>query len=641
MDRPVILCGLGRVGRRVLDTLRAAGLSVVAIDKHADPDDTRDPGIRHVRGDFLRPEVLEQAGLHGAQGVLIVTSDDLVNVSAALLVRRLDPDVRVVVRMFNPNLVDRLGKAVRNVYALSVSALAGPMLALAALTGEVLAAFDIPEGRRQVAEFALADNSRLVGRRVAAFDPAGRFLLLAHVPTGGAPRLLLDIDGDAVLAPNDRLVLCGEPHDVARLLAPSWEDLDPVLWAGRLRRFGRMLWRTLAEMDLAVKICTGILLGVILFSTLLYRYGLGQTWPDSVYHTVSVMATGADLGGRTYEGWGKFFVSFLRVAGAALLAAFTAIVTNYLIRARLGGALEVRRVPDGGHVVVCGLGNIGFRAVEELTRIGERVVVLDSDADNPFVPTCRRLGVAVIVGDATVAETLRQARTAEARAVIAATSQDLLNLEIALLAREANPKQRVVVRLGDPLLAETLREAADVRLALSVPNLAAPAFVAALLGDRVRAMFPAGGQMLSVVELAVQADDPALAGQTLRALAVDYGLVPVAVGGEDAPRGGIPTNYRLKPGDRLTAIATLADLERALRREPVPADWRVEVTGFPLTARDGLTLHVRAARGVSAEEAERVVGSVPFVLGERLTRGQAEELLGLAQRERVAARMVR
>ena len=82
----------------------------------------------------------------------------------------------------------------------------------------------------------------------------------------------------------------------------------------------------------------------------------------------------------------------LKIAGAALLAGFTAIFTNYLIRARLGGALEVRRIPDGGHVVVCGLGNVGFRCVEELVRMGEPVVAVDRVNDNPFAATVRRMG---------------------------------------------------------------------------------------------------------------------------------------------------------------------------------------------------------------------------------------------------------
>src|SRR5262249_41994967 len=163
----------------------------------------------------------------------------------------------------------------------------------------------------------------------------------------------------------------------------------------------------------------------------------------------------------------KIFISLLRIAGAAIVAAFTAIVTNYLLRARLGGALEVRRIPDSGHVIVCGLGNVGFRVVEELLRHGERGVVIEQQRDGRFMAPPRRLGVAVIVGDATVLEVLRQAHTAKASAVIAATNHELANLEIALLARELNPEERVIVRLSDAHLAQTLREEANIRFAVS------------------------------------------------------------------------------------------------------------------------------------------------------------------------------
>ena len=41
--------------------------------------------------------------------------------------------------------------------------------------------------------------------------------------------------------------------------------------------------------------------------------------------------------------------------------------------------IEVRRIPDGGHVIVCGLSTIGFRTLEELVSYGERVVVIEQD----------------------------------------------------------------------------------------------------------------------------------------------------------------------------------------------------------------------------------------------------------------------
>ena len=69
------------------------------------------------------------------------------------------------------------------------------------------------------------------------------------------------------------------------------------------------------------------------------------------------------------------------------------------------------------------------------------------------------------------------------------------------ISRELNPKQRVVVRLADTHLAQTLREAANVRLALSTSALAAPAFFAALYGDRVQNIFLIEGQVLAVLDV--------------------------------------------------------------------------------------------------------------------------------------------
>ncbi len=166
-----------------------------------------------------------------------------------------------------------------------------------------------------------------------------------------------------------------------------------------------------------MKIATPVLFVTILASTLVFRYGLGNDWADGLYNTVNVVATGAELHGEDRPEWAKVFLSVLKLVGAALIAAFTAIFTQYLIRAKLGGALEVRRVPDGGHVVVCGLGNIGYRLVKELTAMGERVVAIDNVADNPFIATVRRKGVPTFVGDATLPEVLKQvnARHGEGR----------------------------------------------------------------------------------------------------------------------------------------------------------------------------------------------------------------------------------
>jgi len=639
----VILCGLGRVGWRVLDYLQAADIPVIVIDNACAPGDPRLGKARLVQGDCRRREVLEQAGVVGARGVLILTSEDLVNISTALMVRSLDPTVRVVVRMFNQNLIARLGKTIHNVFALSTSNLTAPLLALTALTGQALGAFrldDSPDGRRQVAEVAVGPGSPLAGQTVANVAVRHQALVLAHVPAAASPRFLLEVAPEARLEAGDRLVVCGEPHHLAALLGQADDDLT-VRWANPLRRNVRVLWRTLSEVDLPVKICTGVLLFVIAASTLTLHLGWDRDSPaDAFFRTISLMATGADMHERDYHSsWLKVFVSVLRIAGAALTGAFTAIVTNYLLRARLGGALEVRRIPDGGHVIVCGLGNIGYRVVEELLACEERVVVIELSRDGRFVTTARRLGVPVIIGDATVREVLRQAHSPTARAVIAATNSDLVNLEVALLVRDLKPQQRVVVRLSDPNLAETLRANANIRFALSVPTLAAPAFVAGLFGDRVLNVCLVHGRLLAALHIRIGPQDTSLIGSTVRAVAVNYRLLPLALTAADGTQHPRPLDVRLGPGDQLAAVVALSDLDRLVRREALPSDCAVDVHGFPLPTRDWVAQQLRLQKEISAAEAEKALDNLPVCLATGLTRGQAEDLLARLAKERVTARL--
>ncbi len=637
MNRGVVLCGLGRVGWRVLESLRSMGMTITVVDLHARPDDPRLAGCTLVVGDCRRPDLLEKAGVPTADGVLVVTGDDLVNVGTALLARKLNPTARVVVRMFNQNLISRLGGAMKNTVALSVSALTAPLLALTAVSGESLAAFAIDAHPQQIARFEVTAGSALVGESLTAVAARFKLLVLALTPPDGPTAALHELTTDTRLSAGDRLLVCGAPAALSPLLS---EKPDGVFRGGLLRMAWRVIKRVFGAIDAPVKIASAVLFVVLFGSMLVFRVA-GDSWADSIFQTVSVAATGDNLPGDNRAAEMKVFIAGLKLVGAALIAAFTAIFTNYLLKARLRGAFEESRIPEGGHVVVCGLGNVGYRCVQELIRLGVKVVAIERAGDSAFVPTVRRMGAAVVAGDATVPETLAQARVATAKAVIAATASELANLEIALLVKEQNPNQRVVVRVTDADFAQAARESADIRYALSPPALAAPAFATALLGDRVQAMLYVGSRTLAVVELIADAGDH-LTDRTVHELMVDYRLLPVGLSGvEPFAATGIPKGTRLAVGGKLTVIMELADLERMLRSEQPAAEWGVIVDDFPLTAAGELVTLVRTVRGCSPEDATELLKAKPFTLVEHVSRGKAEELLSRLHRERVVAQVVK
>src|SRR5262245_13858711 len=243
MERPIVLCGLGRMGSRVLDYLLAAGLPVVIIDTVCKPDDPRLRGARLVAGDCRRREVLESAGVANARGVLILTNDDLLNITTALTVRGLNRDVRIVLRMFNQNLLGRLGKAVSNVFALSTSLLTAPIVAMTALTGQALGTYRLDgssQGLRPLVEVTLGPTSVLRDQSVANVATQRDLTIVAHFPAKGEGSFLLDVRPETVLRAGDQVIVHGSPQELAPLLSTAkGEDLE-TRWATWVRRLGRV-----------------------------------------------------------------------------------------------------------------------------------------------------------------------------------------------------------------------------------------------------------------------------------------------------------------------------------------------------------------------------------------------------------------
>jgi voltage-gated potassium channel Kch len=68
-----ILCGLGRIGSRVLEYLRATGNPITVIDTRDLVAQVQGEGLTFVRGDCRQREVLEAAGVERAAAVLIVS----------------------------------------------------------------------------------------------------------------------------------------------------------------------------------------------------------------------------------------------------------------------------------------------------------------------------------------------------------------------------------------------------------------------------------------------------------------------------------------------------------------------------------------------------------------------------------------
>jgi Trk K+ transport system NAD-binding subunit len=151
-------------------------------------------------------------------------------------------------------------------------------------------------------------------------------------------------------------------------------------------------------------------------------------------------------------------------------------------------------MPKSGHVVVIGMGHIGFRVVDELVDLGVPAVAVDLDPNGAFLASVRTK-VPLILGDARLPDTLERAGLARARSVVAATGDDSINLGIGIAAKRLNPKIRTVVRLFDAEFARKVEHVLGIDAALSSSRIAAPTFVAAALFSDVAKAFIVGDRL--------------------------------------------------------------------------------------------------------------------------------------------------
>jgi hypothetical protein len=133
------------------------------------------------------------------------------------------------------------------------------------------------------------------------------------------------------------------------------------------------------------------------------------------------------------------------------------------------------------HVVLCGLGHLGSRILERLEAEGADVVVIERDVASRFAIEAKERGTAVLANDMRDDRVLVEAGIAHARCVIAATNDDMANLEVALDARRMNPKIRVLIRFFDQRIGAKIQDAFDIDEAFSSAALAAPIIAAKAL----------------------------------------------------------------------------------------------------------------------------------------------------------------
>jgi len=174
------------------------------------------------------------------------------------------------------------------------------------------------------------------------------------------------------------------------------------------------------------------------------------------------------------------------------------------------------------HIVLVGLGHLGFRVAQVLHETYRDVVIIEKNPADELITRTQAMGYPVIVGDARREEELLGANIAKARAIIICTQNDSVNLQIAFNAKKRNANLNVVIRIFDDEFGQTIQEQFGFR-AMSATGMSAPVFATAAAGVDITRPITIEGESLSLAKLDIP-QRSRLAGMSMSEIEQSYDL---------------------------------------------------------------------------------------------------------------------
>ncbi len=234
LEGHVVVIGLGSVGIRVLEGLHNEGREVVVVERSENNrflNQARALGAPVLIADSTQRQTLEDANVHSAAAVAVLTSDDLTNIETGLAVRDYLGErwlnVPVVLRVFDRELGHTVEHHFDFRHVRSTSAIAAPRFVGAALGLDILGSFDVAEQAFLVGRLTVAPGRGLDGLAMVDLPAQTRVIALSRAADDG--RLEHPPRRDTRFAPGDQAYVLGPYEELLRVLRHQHEgDVGPV-----------------------------------------------------------------------------------------------------------------------------------------------------------------------------------------------------------------------------------------------------------------------------------------------------------------------------------------------------------------------------------------------------------------------------
>ena len=241
----------------------------------------------------------------------------------------------------------------------------------------------------------------------------------------------------------------------------------------------------------------------ILFGTIGFSVIEGWRPLDSLYVTVQTLTTVGYGDVPPHSAAGRVFAVVVMLIGVGGVALGASTIVQSVVQSEIVSAFGERRQSKRmrnlqDHYIICGSGRVGSHLVRDLERAKAEFVIIENDAQRAAEFSQR--GFHVLVGDATLEETLKLAGVERARGLAACLPNDADNVYVVLTSRDLNPRLRIVARAAEEQAeAKLVRAGANHvvaptiigghRMAISLTKPAVGEFVDSITGSKIGLSF--------------------------------------------------------------------------------------------------------------------------------------------------------
>jgi voltage-gated potassium channel len=296
----------------------------------------------------------------------------------------------------------------------------------------------------------------------------------------------------------------------------------------------------------------------------------GLSLIEAFYLTASTLTTVGygDLVPVTEDG--RIFASFLMIFGVGIVLYASWNIIGLLVEEEISDILGMVRMQKNikamkGHVVVCGFGAVGRRAVEVLRNGGVRdIVVVEKDPD--VAEEVARMGIPVIKGDATLESVLMEANVENALGFLAALNDDAENLMASMTAKDLNEGINIIARAKTDHCRKKLERIGVNRVVspeLTGGTKMARAILHPGVADFMHMLIEDTGIEIGIEEVRVMEGDK-LAGKTIGESAIrsKTGVSVMGIKKDEKLKIHPRSDTKIEPGDVLILLGERGQLDK-------------------------------------------------------------------------------